>query len=171
MNSAPELEITGYNMGNVLFVVCVVAITVYMAVTAWEDYKSCEVTRWKHLIGGIPAILLYLINMGRHSVTENLLILVFAFFYLIIGYCGVYGFADGLLLANLTLFFGSIGGIAGSGVVLLIMIIAAFSFLLVHTVKSVIYKRKIFFHMAGALIPHLFAGYVTMIFLMVFYMK
>lgn len=101
MNSAPELEITGYNMGNVLFVVCVVAITVYMAVTAWEDYKSCEVTRWKHIIGGIPAILLYIINAGRYSVMENLLILVFAVLYIIIGYCGVYGMADGLLLANL----------------------------------------------------------------------
>lgn len=158
-------------MGNILFIVCSLAITVYMAVTAWEDYKSCEVTRWKHLVGGIPAILLYIINARRYSVMENLLILVFAVLYIIIGCCGVYGIADGLLLANLTLFCGSIGGISGCGAVLLIMIVAAFSFLITHTAKCVIYKRKIFLHMAGALIPHLFVGYVTLLFLLVLRVK
>ena len=166
MNSVPGLEITGCNMEKLLFLTCVVAITVYMAVTAWEDYKSCEVTRWKHLIGVIPALCLYLINIGEHGLIEYVLILIFAVLYIVIGYCGIYGFADGLILANLTLFFGGIGGIAGSGIVLLIMIIAAFSFLISHIVKSVMYKRKIFLHMTGALIPHLFVGYASVLFLM-----
>lgn len=142
---------------------CVLAVTAYLAVTAWEDYRTCEVTRWKHFIGGIPAFILFFVNWNRHGWGESAITVAFALIYIAIGYAGVYGFADGLILANLSLFFGSIGGLAGSGMVLLIMVIAAFSFLFCHVIKSVVNHRNIFRNMSGALIPHILAAYVVVV--------
>lgn len=151
-----------------MFLICVLAVTVYLAVTAWEDHKSCEVTRWKHLIGGIPGVLLFLLNLGKHGLEENAIVITFSLIYIAVGYVGVYGFADGLVLANLSLVFGSIGGIYGSGAVLFIMILAAFSFLACHVVKSVGTNERLFRNMAGALIPHIFIGYVVFGVIMLF---
>lgn len=148
-------------MEKVVFLLCVLAVTVYLAVTAWEDHKSCEVTRWKHLIGGIPAIFLSIMNAGHHGLEENAIILAFAMIYIVVGYVGVYGFADGLVLAVLTLFFGSIGGAIGSGAVLLITILAAFSFLGCHMVKCAVEHKKITGSIAGALVPHILIGYLV----------
>ena len=93
----------------------------------------------------------------------------FAVLYMVVGYAGIYGFADGLVLGILTLFFGSIGGPWGSGVVVLIMVIAAFSFLSCHVVKSVVKHKKIFVNMAGALIPHICVGYVVVLLIVALY--
>lgn len=147
-------------MRESIFLICVLAVTVYLAVTAWEDHKTCEVTRWKHLIGGIPAIILYCLHWNQHGMEENAMILAFAIIYVAVGFAGIYGFADGLVLANLSLFFGSIGGATGCGVILLIMIIAAFSFLICHVVKSIVTRRKVFQRISGALIPHILVGYL-----------
>ena len=155
-------------MEKVMFILGTLAVTVYLAVAAWEDHKSCEVTRWKHLIGGIPAIFLFLLNVHDYSLEENAIILAFSLIYIAVGYVGVYGFADGLVFANLSLFFGSIGGVSGSGAVLLIMILASFSFLGCHVVKSVVCREKVFRNIAGALIPHILAGYITIVFIMLF---
>lgn len=142
-----------------ILLLCVCAVTAYLAVTAWEDHKTCEVTRWKHLIGGIPAILLFFVNFSQRSWEENAMIVAFSAMYVLIGYVGVYGFADGLVLSTLTMFFGSIGGAVGSGVVLCIAIIASFSFLFCHVAKSIIKKRSVIRNMAGAFIPHILIGY------------
>ena len=155
-------------MEKVVLLLCTLAVTVYLAGTAWEDHKSCEVTRWKHLIGGIPASFLFLCNMCSYSLEENAMVLAFSLVYIVIGYVGVYGFADGLVLANLSLFFGSIGGVCGSGAVFLLMILASFSFLGCHVVKSVADRKKVFQNVAGPLIPHILAGYVTFLFIMFF---
>lgn len=155
-------------MEKVVFLVCALAVTVYLAVTAWEDHKSCEVTRWKHLIGGIPAIFLFFLNVNKYNLEENAIILAFSLLYVVIGCVGVYGFADGLVLANLSLFFGSIGGVYGSGAVLLIMILSSFSFLGCHVVKCIMKKQKVFRNIAGALIPHIMAGYLAFILIMFF---
>lgn len=162
-SSEPELEITGCDMEKVIFIVCFLAVTVYLTVTAWEDQKSCEVTRWKHLLGSIPAIIMYVMHIDRYDLWEYVLVLFFAVIYVAIGYMGVYGFADGILMCVLTIFFGSIGGIAGVGIVLLIMIFAAFSFLICHVAKSIINHNRIYLHMPGALIPHLFVGYIAVL--------
>ena len=144
-----------------ILLLCVFAVTAYLVVTAWEDHKTCKVTRWKHLIGGIPAILLFFVDFSRYSWEENAMIAAFSILYIVLGFVGVYGFADGLVLAVLTMFFGSIGGVVGSGAVLLIAIIASFSFLFCHVVKNIVSKRKIFQNMAGAFIPHILVGYVS----------
>jgi hypothetical protein len=117
------------------------------------------VTRWKHLLGGIPAILMFFGNLSQYSWEQNAMILAFSVLYIIMGFVGVYGFADGLVLAVLTLFFGSVGGVTGSGAVLLIGIIASFSFLFDQIVKNIINKRKIFQNMTGPFIPHILMGY------------
>lgn len=150
-------------MREAIFTLCILAVTVYLAVTALEDYKTCEVTRWKHLIGGIPAVLMYLINMSKYSPEENILVIGFSLVYVAIGFAGVYGFADGLVLANLSMFFGGIGGAVGSGVVLLIVVIAAFSFLICHVIRSMVAKQKVFQKMAGALVPHIMVGYIIVV--------
>lgn len=150
-------------MREAIFTLCILAVTVYLAVTALEDYKTCEVTRWKHLIGGIPAVLMYLINMSKYSPEKNILVIGFSLVYVAIGFVGVYGFADGLVLANLSMFFGGIGGAVGSGVVLLIVVIAAFSFLICHVIRSMVAKQKVFQKMAGALVPHIMVGYIVVV--------
>lgn len=154
-------------MKESVFMLCVLAVTVYLAVAAWEDHKTCEVTRWKHLVGGIPAVFLLCTKYSQHFWQECAMILAFAILFVLAGYMGAYGVADGLVFANLTLFFGSIGGLAGSGVVILIMIIAAFSFLISHVFRCVVKHKKIR-NMAGALIPHILVGYMTVFVVILF---
>ena len=148
-------------MEKVVFLICVLAVTVYLAVAAWEDYKTCMVSRWKHLLGTIPAIFLFFFNINRHGFEEIAIILAFSTLYIVLGFIGIYGLADGFVLANLTMFFGSIGGVVSSGVVLMIMVLAAFSFFICHVIKSIVTHKKILCKMSGALIPHLLAGYVV----------
>ena len=155
-------------MKESLFVLSVLAVTVYLIVTAWEDYKTCEVTRWKHLIGGIPAILLLCNQIDQYSWQENAMILAFAFLFVLAGCVRVYGMADGYVLMILSLHFGSMGGLAGIGIVILIMITAAFSFLVCHVIKCVVTHKKIR-NVAGALLPHIFVGYMVVSVGMVFY--
>lgn len=147
-------------MKGSLFVLSVLAVTVYLTVAAWEDYKTCEVTRWKHLIGGIPAIFLLCTKCGQFSWQEYAMILAFALLFVLAGCLGVYGMADGYVFMNLTLLFGSIGGMAGIGMVILIMVTAGCSFLINHLVKCIEKRRKLFQNMAAALIPHILIGYV-----------
>ena len=146
-------------MKESLFVLSVLAVTVYLIVTAWEDYKTCEVTRWKHLIGGIPAIFLLCTKCGQFSWQEYAMILAFSLLFVLAGCMGAYGMADGYVFMILTLLFGSMGGMAGVGIVILIMITAGFSFLIHHLVKCMIKRRKLFQNMAAALIPHILIGY------------
>ena len=96
------------------------------------------------------------------------MILTFAFLFVLIGFMGVYGVADGYVFMILTLFLGSIGGLAGIGCVLLIMTTAAFSFLLRHVAKCVRAHTKVQ-NVTGALIPHIFIGYVVVSVSMIFY--
>ena len=151
----------GCNMKEYIFLVCILTVTVYLAVAAIEDYKTCEVTRWKHLIGLFPATISIIPNMKIHSMIDFAIILAFSVIFIGIGIAGVYGMADGFVLANLTLYFGSIAGDMGVGVVIIILIIAAFSFLICHAGKCFIYKEQISRNIKGALIPHILAGYIA----------
>lgn len=155
-------------MKESLFVLSVLAVTVYLIVTAWEDHKTCEVTRWKHLIGGIPAMLLLCTQIDQYSWQEYAMILAFAFLFVLAGCVRVYGMADGYVLMILSLHFGSIGGLAGIGIVILIMITAAFSFFVCHVIKCVATHKKIR-NVAGALLPHILVGYIAVSIGMIFY--
>lgn len=148
-------------MREILFVACVLAVTVYLAVTAWEDHKTCEVTRWKHLIGGIPAIYLLCSQYGLSSLWEYAILLAFSAVYVLAGCMGVYGMADGYVLAILNLFFSGIGGLAGGGIVVLIMIVAGFSFLIAHLIECMVKRKKLFRNMAAAFVPHILIGYIV----------
>ena len=77
-------------MKESLFVLSVLAVTVYLTVAAWEDYKTCEVTRWKHLIGGIPALFLLCTNCSQYSWQGCAMILAFSLLFVRIGCMGVY---------------------------------------------------------------------------------
>lgn len=147
-------------MEKFILIACFLAITVYMAVTAWEDHKSCEVTRWKHLLGGVPAIYLLCSRYVLFSWHEYVILFIFTALYILAGCIGIYGMADGYVLAILTLFFGSIGGVAGSGIVVFIMIAASVSFLITHLGKCIVKRKRLFFNMTGAFIPHILIGYV-----------
>lgn len=147
-------------MKEILFVLCVLAVTAYLAVTAWEDFKTCEITRWKHLIGLIPATILLYMRMNTFSRIELLIVLVFIVLYVIAGYCGIYGVADGFVFAILTLLFGAVGGVAGIGIVIIIMIIAGFSFVINHLVICMIKKKRVFQNVAAAFVPHILVGYI-----------
>ncbi len=150
----------GCNMRGVVFLINIIAVTVYLAVTAIEDGRSCEVTRWKHLIGFAPAVSSFVINVKKHSFMEIGIVLVFMAFFVVIGYAGIYGVADGFVFANLSLLFGGIGGTAGIGVVTLILVIAGFSSFFCHIIKCIVQKKKIFQNVAVAFIPHIFLAYV-----------
>ena len=152
-------------MKTILFVLCVLAVTVYLTVAAIEDYRTCEVTRWKHLIGLISASISIISNMKIHSMIDFAIILAFSVIFMWIGLAGVYGMADGFVLANLTLYFGSIAGDMGAGIVIIILVIAAFSFLICHIGKCLIYKEEINKNIKGALIPHILVGYVAVMIL------
>lgn len=147
-------------MKEILFVLCVLAVTAYLAVTAWEDYKTCEITRWKHLLGLIPATILLFMRMNTFSGIEFIIVLVFIALYVLAGYLGIYGVADGFVFAILTLLFGAVGGVAGIGIVIIIMIIAGFSFVMNHLVICMIKKKRVFQNVAAAFVPHILVGYI-----------
>jgi len=147
-------------MRSVIFVLCVLVVTAYLAVVAWEDHKTCEVTRWKHLLGLSPAIILFCMKISEFSRLEVVLLFVFVSMYVLFGYLGVYGVADGFVLAILTLSFGAVGGVAGIGIVIVIMIVAGFSFMINHLFICMRKKRKLFQNVAAAFLPHIFVGYI-----------
>ncbi len=143
------------------------AFTVYMVLAAIEDYKSLAVTRWKHLIGLIPALLCLYVGSGKHPVTDYVFIFVFVALFMAFGHIRIYGLADGFVLANLTLLFGGIGGVVGIGAVVVLMILAAFSMVICHIGKAVVKKKGLFHNYVAAFVPHLCVGYVVMLFIFV----
>ncbi len=147
-------------MGILIFAE-LLAATVYMQAVALEDSRTCQVTRWKHLIGFLPAITLLIINPYRLRVVDYACILLFTLLFFLFAGIKVYGLADGFVLANLTLLFGGIGGLAGVGMVILIIIIASMSMLLCHAFQAVRKKQKVLINASGAFIPHLLTGYLA----------
>lgn len=120
-----------------------------------------EVTRGKHLIGFVPAVIVWLLYAGDRNIYDLGIIIVFIGVWLLCGRIGVYGMADGLVFSNLTLFWGGIGGVAGVGMVILIMLLAGFSGMVeilvrkLATIKNFKENKKI------AFVPHILMGYVA----------
>ena len=136
-----------------------VAVTVYLTVAAIEDYKTCEVTRWKHLIGFVPGLFYFVWNAGRFTWMDIGMVIGFAAIFVVAGLLGVYGLADGFVLANLTLMFGGIGGAMGAGMVVLIMVLASFSFLVYRCICDRITIKRFMKDKGAAFIPHVAVGY------------
>ena len=148
-------------MNTIIFIVCMVAVTVYLTVAAIEDYKTCEVTRWKHLIGFVPGLFYFVWNAGRFTRMDIRMVIGFAAIFVVAGLLGVYGLADGFVLANLTLMFGGIAGAMGAGMMVVIMVLASFSFLFYRLIKEGISWRKWKEDKGSAFIPHIVVAYLV----------
>ncbi|MBR4060653.1 MAG: hypothetical protein IKK03_12540 [Lachnospiraceae bacterium] len=152
-----------YSIKGIIFVICVLAVTLYLIVAAIEDAKSMEVTRGKHLIGFIPAIVVWILCASERNIYDIGIIMLFIGFWILCGWCKVYGMADGFVFSNLTLFLGGVGGVAGVGMVILIMVLAGFSGMgeillrILAKIKNFKKNRKI------AFVPHILVGYVAVI--------
>lgn len=149
------------DMKSMLLIGSFVATATYLILVAVEDSKSFQVTRWKHLIGMIPALLLTLVYIGERSVLDMGMILLFVLLWMFFGKRKVYGMADGFVFVNLTILFGAIGGMAGIGLVILILILACFSGMAelflrkMVTVASFQAKKHI------AFVPHILTGFLA----------
>lgn len=68
--------------------------------------------------------------------------------------------ADGFVFANLTLFWGGIGGVAGVGMVILIMVIAGFSGMVEILVRRQVTMKNFRENGKIAFVPHILVGYI-----------
>lgn len=148
-------------MDTIIFIVCMVAVTMYLIVAAIEDYKTCEVTRWKHLLGFVPGFFYFVWNIGKFDWMDLIVVLGLTAIFVGAGVIGVYGLADGFVLANLTFMFGGIAGAMGAGMVVLIMVLASFSFLVYRCICGRITLKRFVNDKGAAFIPHVAVGYVV----------
>ena len=150
-----------YSIKGIIFVICVLAVTVYLIVAAIEDAKSMEVTRGKHVIGFIPAVVVWGLFTRERNICDIGIIILFIGLWILCGWIRVYGMADGFVFANLTLFWGGIGGVAGIGIVILIMILAGFSGMVEIFVKKLATLKNFSENRKIAFVPHILVGYVV----------
>ncbi|MBR4061042.1 MAG: hypothetical protein IKK03_14540 [Lachnospiraceae bacterium] len=152
-----------YSIKGIIFIICVLAVTVYLIVAAIEDAKTMEVTRGKHLIGLIPAIVVWLLCTSERNIYDIGIIWLFVVLWMICGWIGVYGMADGFVYSNLTLFWGGIGGVAGVGVVILNMVLAGFSGMVEVLVRKLATLRNFKENRKIAFVPHILMGYMIVV--------
>lgn len=150
-----------FNLKSIVWISCFLIMTFYLIWTAHEDAKSMEVTRIKHLAGFVPAVLMMIVNVGTYSWFDFGVICVFVLLCLGMGMTKVYGMADGFVFANLTLLFGSVGGVIGIGVIILIMILAGFSGMIEMFVRKMVTLADIRKNRMIAFIPHILVGYMA----------
>ncbi len=163
MSLGPGYGIMGCDMKSILFIIALEIFTSYMTMAAVEDFKTCQVTRWKHLIGLISSLACLLICFDRNLMLDYMLLPVFMAIFILVGIRKVYGLADGFVFANLTLLLGGIGGLAGVGAVIILMIVAAFLYLIFYIGRAVIGKAKLFENTASAFIPYIYASYIGVV--------
>lgn len=149
-----------YSIKGIFFIICALAVTVYLIVAAIEDAKSMEVTRGKHLVGFIPAVATWILCTSGRNIYELGITILFIGIWLLCGWIGVYGMADGFIFSILTLFWGGIGGVAGVGMVILIMILAGFSGMAESLVRKLVTMRNFKENRKIAFVPHIMVGNV-----------
>ena len=152
-----------YSIKGIIFIICALAVTVYLVVAAIEDAKSMKVTRGKHLMGFIPAVATCLLYARERNIYDLGIIILFVCLWMLCGWIGVYGMADGFVFANLTLFWGGIGDVAGVGVVILIMVLAGFSGFVEIFVRKLATMRNFKENRRIAFVPHILNGYLAVI--------
>lgn len=150
-----------FRIKGILLLCCVLVVTVYLIITAIEDSKSYEVTRIKHLYGFVPAGVCILLYIRDRSLFDIGIIALFVIVCLLIGMKGIYGMADGFVFANLTLLFGGVGGTAGIGLVILIMILACFSGMTEMLLRKMVSLAAFRQNRHIAFVPHILAGYIA----------
>lgn len=150
----------GFSVKGIILTVCVVAVTAYLAVAAIEDFRSKMVTRGKHLIGFVPSVGVWILFFEERTLYELGTIMLFSLLWILCGAIRVYGMADAFVLSNLTLFFGGIGGAAGIGMVILIMVIAGFTGVGEILIRSRVMSKNYEENRKIAFVPHILMGYV-----------
>lgn len=150
-----------FNIKSILLICSFVVMTIYLILASNEDSKSCEVTRLKHLIGFVPAGLIVLLYAKDRSLFDIGIIILFMLLCLLIGMKGIYGMADGFVFANLVLLFGGIGGTAGIGLVVLVMILACFSGMTEMLLRKMVTLTNFKQNRHIAFVPHILTGYVS----------
>ena len=149
-----------YSIKGIIFIICVLTVTVYLIVAAIEDAKSMEVTRGKHSIGFIPAVVVWILCARERNICDIESIILFICLWILCGWTRIYGMADGFVFANLTLFCGGIGGVAGVGVVILIMVLAGFSGMVEVLMRKLLTAKNLKENRKIAFVPHIFVGYL-----------
>ncbi len=152
-----------YSIKGIIFIICVLAVTVYLLVVAIEDAISMEVTRAKHLIGFIPAVVVWILCASERNIYDIGIIILFIGLRILCGWIRVYGMADGFVFANLTLFWGGIGGVAGVGMVILIMVLAGFSGMVEILVRKLTTLKNFKENWKIAFVPHILVGYAIVL--------
>lgn len=156
-----------YSIKGIIFIICVLAVTVYLIVAAIEDAKTMEVTRGKHLISLIPAVVVWILCASERNICDIGIILPFVILWMLCGCIRVYGMADGFVLSNLTLFWGGIGGVTGVGMVILIMVLAGFSGMGEILVKKLATAKNFKENRKIAFVPHILVGYLIVLMVVV----
>lgn len=150
-----------FNLKSIIWISCFLVTTFYLIWTAHEDARSMEVTRIKHLAGFVPAVQLMIVNLGMYSWFDFGIICIFVLLCLWMGMKGIYGMADGFVFANLTLLFGGMNGVAGIGVVILIMILACFSGMTEMLLRKMVTLADFRTNRQIAFVPHILTGYLS----------
>lgn len=75
-----------YSIKGIIFVICVLAVTVYLIVAATEDAKSMEVTRGKHLIGFMPAVVVWILCASERNIYDIGIIILFIGLWMLCGW-------------------------------------------------------------------------------------
>ena len=160
-NCGQGYEIMVYNFKSIIWISSFAFMTIYLIGAAHEDAKNLEVTRIKHLMGFIPAILMMIVNAGTYSWFDIGMIELFVLVCLWMGMKGIYGMADGFVFANLVLLFGGISGVAGIGIVILIMILACFSGMIEMLLRKMVTLADFRENRQIAFVPHILTGYLA----------
>ena len=150
-----------YSIKSILLFCSLVVMTIYLIVTADEDAKSFEVTRLKHLIGFVPAELILLVYVKERSLFDIGMIALFVLLCLVMGMMRIYGMADGFVFTNMILLFGGVGGTAGIGLVILIMILACFSGMTEMLLRKMVTMAGFRQNRHIAFVPHILTGYAA----------
>ena len=159
-----------FSIKGIILIICIMAVTVYLIVAAMEDKKSMEVTRIKHLVGFIPAAITFLLCMEERSVSDIGCIAAFVPLWILCGMIRIYGLADGFVFANLTFLFGGAAGVAGIGLVILIMVLASFSAMAESMIRGILTFSSLRQNMQLPFVPHILNGYVAVAIALLLYM-
>lgn len=127
-------------MTIILSIISLFIFLFYLYFCAYEDWKTCYVQRWKHLIGLSASILMIIAfhNISFHTLKYILLYLIF---YFVLGILKVYGMADGFVFMNMTLFLSSLFGIYSIFITIIIQIISCFLSLIFRLIRK-LFKIK-----------------------------
>ena len=82
----------------------------------------------------------------------------------------IYGLADGFVFANLTILFVGMAGVAGIGLVILIMVLASFSAMAESMIRGILTFSSLRQNKQLPFVPHILSGYLAVTIALSLYM-